>query len=92
MKDRSVLILSITTESDELRLGECQWIDEWPAQPTEQSIAPIDEKLIEIFDNYPELKTLYQNPKFNDPIWVIYRWLELLPVDALQKQEFMLSV
>ncbi|MFT5839442.1 MAG: Lon protease-like protein [Flavobacteriales bacterium] len=82
-------ILTITTESDELRLGECQWIDEWPAQTADHSISPIDEKLIEIFDNYPELQMLYQNPKFNDPIWVIYRWLELLPVNVEQKQHFL---
>ena len=42
---------------------------------------------MEIFDKYPELKSLYQNPKFKDPIWVIYRWLELLPVDAEKKQQ-----
>ena len=49
----------------------------------------MDDKLKEIFENYPELKAMYQTPKFNDPIWVIYRWLELLPVDASQKQEFL---
>jgi Lon protease-like protein len=82
-------ILSITTESDELRQGVCQWLDEWPAQSADCSISPIDEKLIEIFDHYPELHVLYQNPKFNDPIWVIYRWLELLPVNAEQKQQLL---
>jgi Lon protease-like protein len=82
-------IITITTQSDELRVGECQWLDEWPAQPKENSIAPIDERLIEIFDKYPELQKLYQNPKFNDPIWVIYRWLELLPIKAEQKQQFL---
>jgi Lon protease-like protein len=82
-------ITSITAQSDELRVGECYWLDEWPAQSRGQSIAPIDERLIEIFDKYPELQTLYQNPKFNDPIWVIYRWLELLPVNAEKKQQFL---
>jgi Lon protease-like protein len=27
--------------------------------------------------------------KLNDPLWVINRWLELLPVDAEQKQHFL---
>ena len=80
-------IQSITTESDGLRLGECQWLDEWTVQPPEHSITPLDEKLMEIFDKYPELHTLYQSPKYSDPIWVIYRWLELLPVDAEKKQQ-----
>lgn len=82
-------ILSITTDSDELRIGACQWLDVWADKPDEQSISPMDKRLMEIFDKYPELKTLYQNPKFNDPIWVIYRWLELLPVNAAQKQQFL---
>lgn len=82
-------ISSIVTDSDELRIGTCQWLDVWVDKPVEQSISPMDERLIEIFEKYPELKTLYQNPKFNDPIWVIYRWLELLPVNAEQKQQFL---
>lgn len=80
-------ITTITNESDGLRVGQCQWSDVWTAQSAEHSIAPIDERLIEIFDKYPELKSLYQTPKFNDPIWVIYRWLELIPVDAEKKQQ-----
>jgi len=80
---------TVTTESDGLRLGECQWLDEWTVQSKEHSIKPIDGKLMEIFDKYPELQSLYQIPKFNDPIWVIYRWLELLPVGAEKKQQLM---
>lgn len=87
--DRCFKINSIATESDNLRLGTCQWIDAWPTQLPRDSIAPIDERLMEIFDKYPELKALYHDPKFNDPIWVIYRWLELLPVNPEQKQQFL---
>jgi Lon protease-like protein len=86
---RCFKILSVSTESDELRIGECQWLDEWTAQAVNHLISPIDERLKEIFDKYPELQVLHQNPKFNDPIWVIYRWLELLPVNAEQKQQFL---
>lgn len=86
---RCFKIESVTTQNDGLRLGECEWIDEWIAQPENHSIAPIDERLIEIFGKYPELNALHQEPKFNDPIWVIYRWLELLPVNAEQKQQFL---
>jgi Lon protease-like protein len=82
-------ITSITAESDELRLGECEWLDDWTGDCGDYSIAPIDERLKEIFDKYPELQILYQDPKFSDPIWVIYRWLELLPVNAEQKQQLL---
>lgn len=81
-------ISSIVTENDELRIGTCHWIDQWAAD-SEHSIAPIDERLREIFEKYPELRALYQDPKFSDPIWVIYRWLELIPVNAEQKQQFL---
>ena len=42
----------------------------------------------DIFDKYPEIQELYPEPLFDDPMWVIYRWLELLPVSAEQKQHF----
>lgn len=87
--ERCFKIMSIATEDDQLRTGKCQWLDEWSAQSADKSIAPIDERLMEIFDKYPELQALYEDPKFNDPIWVIYRWLELLPVNAEQKQQFL---
>jgi Lon protease-like protein len=86
---RCFTINSVVTKSDELRVGECQWLGEWTAHSEGHNISPIDERLMEIFDKYPELKSLYQDPKFKDPIWVIYRWLELLPVNAEQKQHFL---
>lgn len=82
-------IESVITESDELRIGKCEWLNKWTDNISDNSIAPIDERLIEIFDKYPELESLYENPKFDDPIWVIYRWLELLPVEAVQKQQLL---
>jgi Lon protease-like protein len=87
--DKCFRITSITTESDDLRIGECHWLDKWTADPESSPLSPIDERLKEIFDKYPELETLYQHPRFDDPIWVIYRWLELLPVKAEQKQQFL---
>ena len=46
-------------------------------------------RLREIFEKYPEVNSLYSTPAFEDPIWVIHRWLELLPVGAAQKQYFL---
>jgi Lon protease-like protein len=45
--------------------------------------------LAEIFDTYDEVRSLYENIKLDEPLWVINRWLELLPVDAEQKQYFL---
>jgi uncharacterized protein len=87
--ERCFNIIKIETEKDELRVGECEWLSEWTLPKNEQLLGPINERLIEIFEKYQELKNLYEKPHFDDPIWVIYRWLELLPVNAEQKQQLL---
>ncbi|WP_339723955.1 LON peptidase substrate-binding domain-containing protein [uncultured Paraglaciecola sp.] len=82
-------IASITTEDDDLRIGRCQWLDVWEGKPLKHTMAGLSDRLKEIFDKYPEQKLLYLNPQFNDPIWVIYRWLEIVPVNAEQKQHYL---
>jgi Lon protease-like protein len=82
---RCFKINTVHTQQDGLRTGNCQWLDTWET-PMEQDIKPLDSCLQDIFVKYPELQSLYQQPKFTDPIWVIYRWLELIPVSAQQKQ------
>ena len=81
-------ILDIHTEQDELRVGTCEWLSNWVFQG-EADINPMDDKLREVFDYYPTLKSLYEKPSFTDPIWVIYRWLELLPINVEEKQQFL---
>lgn len=86
---RCVKIHSIETERDDLRIGQCEWLENWSVRQDKSTITPMDERLKEIFDKYPEVRTLYQKPEFDNPVWVIYRWLELLPVNAEQKQQFL---
>ncbi|WP_260681677.1 LON peptidase substrate-binding domain-containing protein [Aliiglaciecola sp. M165] len=86
---RCVRIERIDTDKDGLRIGQCHWQENWTCEINPQAIAPMDSRLKEIFNKYPEVKTLYPQPEFNNPIWVIYRWLELLPVNAEQKQAFL---
>ena len=82
-------ISEIETEEDGLRVGHCSDVGGWSCDIEETEIAPMNERLQEIFEKYPEVNALYTAPKFDDPIWVIHRWLELLPVDASQKQHFL---
>lgn len=79
-------ISSIETQADGLRIGHCEWLTPWLEPHGALSLDPIDQRLMDIFDKYPEIKNQYTLPKFNDPIWVIYRWLELIPIQADQKQ------
>lgn len=74
---------------DGLRTGSCKVLEPWQCDLAPQQIAPMDERLKEIFGNYEELASLYESPKFDCPNWVLNRWLELLPVDGSQKQHFL---
>ena len=89
--DKRFRISDIETETDELRVGSCEWLPAWIFEGAITDIKPLDDRLREVFDQYPYLKSLYEKPLFTDPIWVIYRWLELLPVNIEEKQHFLLQ-
>lgn len=84
-----VAIDDIEIQHDQLRTGRCQMLKPWNGDVKDTEIAPLRDKLKAIYSRYPEIANLYPELKFNDPIWVIYRWLELLPVDATNKQRFL---
>lgn len=84
-----VSISNIETEKDGLRIADCQNTEVWSCNFDIQELAPMNERLGEIFETYEEVSSLYEQVKLNDPLWVINRWLELLPVDAEQKQHFL---
>jgi hypothetical protein len=84
-----VSVENIETQHDELRTGECLPVAAWSCNFDSQELYPIDQRLKEIFERYPEVSSLYSQTPFDDPIWVINRWIELLPVGAEQKQHFL---
>ena len=87
--ERCFTIGTIHTEADGLRVGECEWLDGWDLQLEHQQLQPMVSRLKEIFATYPDISDLYNDPKFNDASWVVYRWLELLPIDAPYKQQLL---
>ncbi|MCY7297111.1 peptidase S16 [Alteromonas sp. a30] len=82
-------VRDIVTDSDGLRIGECE-IWSKSAQETQQNFdcQVLRERLKELFDLYPEFEALYEKPQFDDCRWVLYRWMEVLPVSPQQKQMF----
>jgi Lon protease-like protein len=84
-----VSVSNIETERDGLRTADCENVEVWSCDFDIQEISPMNERLREIFDTYEEFRSLYDNVKLDDPLWVINRWLELLPLDAEQKQHFL---
>jgi Lon protease-like protein len=87
--DKCFKIVDVFTDSDGLRRGKVEWLESWEQHQLDIDIQPIDLRLKEIFDKYPDIQSLYDTPQFSDPIWVIYRWLEILPVEAEKKQLFL---
>ena len=83
-----VTITDIETEQDGLRVGTCATVPKWQCEVSNAQLHPIDTRLKEIFAQYPEVSSLYSETHFDDTVWVINRWLELLPVGAEQKQHF----
>ncbi|MGS2720923.1 LON peptidase substrate-binding domain-containing protein [Paraglaciecola aestuariivivens] len=81
-------IKHIQEQKDGLRIGQCQKLANWQWH-SNKPLHPLDARLKEIFAKYTELQTLYCSPKFEDPLWVIYRWLELLPLEVQQKQKLL---
>jgi Lon protease-like protein len=84
-----VTISNIETEKDGLRVADCKKVDVWLCDIDIQELSPMNERLAEIFDTYDEVRSLYETIKLDEPLWVINRWLEFLPVDAEQKQYFL---
>ena len=88
--DKCFNIEQVVTEHDGLRVGQCIWSEMWqPESKTDSAL--VRQRLIDIFNKYPEIKDLYPEPRFDDPLWVVYRWLELLPVSAEKKQQLMIQ-
>lgn len=84
-----VTVSNIETEGDGLRIADCKDMVAWACDIDIQELSPMNERLAEIFDTYDEVRGLYEKIKLDEPLWVINRWLELLPVDAEQKQHFL---
>lgn len=81
----------VVTEDDGLRIGEC---DIWqrPLDYKEEDkldVKTLSLRLQELFKTYPDFTQLYGSPCFDDVRWVLYRWLEILPISPEQKQRFL---
>ena len=84
-------VLEVTTEADDLRVGEVQFVPAWGLETFRRRDDDIvlSDRLNQIISSYPELSNLYSDPELNNLSWVVYRWLELLPIKASDKQELL---
>ena len=86
-----VSINDVHCDKQQLRYGECEKLDGPPWECHDAWLSLIDNdlqhKLEHVFHANPVLDDLYREKDFSDPIWVAYRWLELLPIPMMQKEK-----
>lgn len=80
---------NIITEKDDLRVGHVVPFESWDEDmfSNNEPRQVLQERLSQIIESYPELKTLYPDAVEDDYSWIVYRWLELLPIKAADKQQ-----
>ena len=81
-------INSVRVQADGLKLGKIEPIGPEPSQPLPQVFAPMARVLSEIMD---DLGSHYQelDRRYDDASWVGYRFAEILPVPAAQRQVYL---
>jgi Lon protease-like protein len=71
----------VRSDPDGLRLAEVEWLENWISPPTPLDFVPLSKQLAQVYEQFPQLGHLYQQRFYDDPSWVVQRWLELLPLD-----------
>ncbi len=85
--EQLVAITQPEQEGDGLRVGATQPL-EMPLWQSESSLdGTLARRLRHVFSSNPELTMLYPQLRLDDPVWVAYRLIELLPVPLEQKEQ-----
>ena len=88
VKGKSLFYVSnIDTQNDGLRVGECEFIPSLTLPLQGELTTNMAQRLRDLHQKYPEVGQCYDEVKYEEPLWVLYRWLELLPLSAVEKQE-----
>lgn len=75
------------SESDKLRFGKIEYLENWPELSLDNAADKLKTRLQEAFETYPELSELLPDLGYEKLDWVCSRWLEILPLDVYTKQE-----
>ncbi|MDF2154388.1 LON peptidase substrate-binding domain-containing protein [Vibrio sp. CAU 1672] len=71
----------VRSDPDGLRRAEVEWLENWNSPPMPLDFVPLSKQLAQVYEQFPQLGHLYQQRFYDDPSWVVQRWLELLPLD-----------
>ena len=80
--EKRFTVKRIRADSDGLRHAEVEWLDNWQRPLSSPDFIFLSHQLAHVYEQFPQLGTLYQHRFYDDPSWVVQRWLELLPLDC----------
>ncbi|WP_372377237.1 LON peptidase substrate-binding domain-containing protein [Vibrio natriegens] len=75
-------VLRVRADSDGLRHAEVEWMDNWAVPKGLYSFDYLSQQLAYVYEEFPQLGSLYEHRFYDDPSWVTQRWLELLPLEC----------
>ncbi|WP_115718197.1 LON peptidase substrate-binding domain-containing protein [Gallaecimonas mangrovi] len=75
-------------ENDKLHVATVSLLPNWPHCPLPDDAINLQQLLMQIFEEHPELAELYPSPQFDDAAWLSARWLEILPLSGPDKLPF----
>ncbi|MCG9729344.1 LON peptidase substrate-binding domain-containing protein [Shewanella sp. Isolate13] len=75
-----------TNEKDGLKRGKVTILPGWDPIPIANNQQKLTQVLRELMTHYPTHLTRYNIENFNDLAWICQRWLEILPLPAIDKQ------
>lgn len=81
-------ITNRSQDADNLHYGDVSVKAHWPDIALDKVSAELAMSLKKVFDDNTELNTLYTKPDFQSGNWVVARWLELIPVELVEKDLF----
>lgn len=83
-----VNIDSIEQDKDKLDFANTQPKQHWPLQQHDEISLYLSSSLKSVFAENKELSTIYNHNFIDEANWVVARWLEILPIKLLTKNNF----
>jgi len=81
-------ITSLTVDADGLRYANVNKRAHWDNEFPYINLGLCSDIYQKIYKQYDYLQELYQEPNFDSEIWIVSRWLELLPIELEVKVAF----
>ena len=86
-----ITLTDVDMDKNNLMWATANKIPHWQPNQHDDLTIKLGEMLLSFFEQNSALFTLYNQQFIDQPNWIISRWLELLPIDNVHKESFLLS-